>query len=158
MKSKELKTKTSHADSLTLTHLSLTQSMHQHHSRLNAHALCSHASPLALSWRGIVLTSLHELHSGGYAYRLAPADAPLTEETFRKMALDFVGPSTLRWDGNRSTDLKFDTKQRGWETSVGTMPAGSTWRKNPIPSGLWQREGPTFDPGPVPRTLHLLVC
>jgi len=85
-------------------------------------------------------------HGGGYAYRLAPANAPLTEETFRKIPLDFVGPSTLRWDGNKSTDLKFDTKLKGWETSVGTMPAGSTWRKNPIPSGLWQREGPTFEP------------
>eukprot|EP00656_Telonema_subtile_P001283 TRINITY_DN10590_c0_g4_i1.p1 TRINITY_DN10590_c0_g4~~TRINITY_DN10590_c0_g4_i1.p1 ORF type:complete len:434 (+),score=70.86 TRINITY_DN10590_c0_g4_i1:45-1346(+) len=85
-------------------------------------------------------------HGGGYAYRLAPADGPLTEESFRKMALDFVGKSTLRWDSNKSTDIQFDTKLKGWETNQGTTPAGSTWRKNPIPSGLWQREGPTFDP------------
>ena len=98
----------------------------------------------------------HELHSGGYAYRLAPANSPLTEETFRKIPLDFVGPSTLRWDGNKSTDLKFDTKLKGWETSVGTMPAGSTWRKNPIPSGLWQREGPTFEPGDSPTCIALV--
>merc|ERR1711964_482840 len=30
-------------------------------------------------------------HGGGYAFRLAPADAPLTEEAFRRMPLDFVG-------------------------------------------------------------------
>ena len=36
-------------------------------------------------------------HGGGYAYRMAPADGPLTEETFGKMPLDFVGNSILRW-------------------------------------------------------------
>jgi hypothetical protein len=35
-------------------------------------------------------------HGGGYAYRLAPADGPLTEEAFRQIPLDFVGNSTLR--------------------------------------------------------------
>ena len=35
-------------------------------------------------------------HGGGYAYRLAPADEPLVEATFQKMALDFVGNSILR--------------------------------------------------------------
>ena len=38
-------------------------------------------------------------HGGGYSYRMAPADGPLTEASFGKMALDFVGNSTLRWDG-----------------------------------------------------------
>jgi len=81
-------------------------------------------------------------HGGGYAYRLAPAHAPLTEETFREMPLDFVGKSILRWDGDKSTQLEFD----GWRVSEGTMPAGSMWSKNPIPSGLWWREGPGFEP------------
>ena len=36
-------------------------------------------------------------HGGGYAYRMAPADGPLTEETFGKMPLDFVGNSILRY-------------------------------------------------------------
>jgi len=85
-------------------------------------------------------------HGGGYAYRLAPADEPLTEETFRKLPLDFVGNSILRWGGDRSSQVEFNTTEKGWETNVGTIPEGSTWRKNPIPSGLWQREGPTFEP------------
>lgn len=85
-------------------------------------------------------------HGGGYAYRLAPADAPLTENTFRKLPLAFDGPSALRWDGDRAADMRFDSAARGWQVSTGTVPAGSSWRKNPIPSGLWEREGPTFRP------------
>lgn len=85
-------------------------------------------------------------HGGGYAYRLAPADGPLTEEEFQKIPLDFVGNSIFRWDGDRTTELEFNTTERGWETNVGTVPAGSTWRKVPIPTVLWAREGPSFDP------------
>merc|ERR1712224_406863 len=85
-------------------------------------------------------------HGGGYAYRLASAGAPLTEEAFRQTPLDFVGPSILRWDGNKTSQLEFEPNKLGWETNQGTIPKGSTWRKNPIPSGLWQREGATFDP------------
>ena len=54
-------------------------------------------------------------HGGGYAYRLAPADAPLTENTFRKLPLAFDGPSALRWDGDRATDMRFDSAARGWQ-------------------------------------------
>merc|ERR1719440_1107481 len=50
-------------------------------------------------------------HGGGYAYRLAPANSALTEETFQKMPLDFVGPSILRWGGNRTSQLEFDPKK-----------------------------------------------
>ena len=85
-------------------------------------------------------------HGGGYAYRLAPAGGPLTEETFGRTPLDFEGRSALRWDGDASTQLEFDTAARGWEVREGTVPAGSAWRKNPIPSGLWAREGPQFAP------------
>lgn len=85
-------------------------------------------------------------HGGGYAYRLAPADGPLTEEVFRKMPLDFVGLSIFRWDGNVSSQVEFDTQKLGWETREGTTPKGSMWRKNPIPSGIWNREGSTFEP------------
>ena len=88
-------------------------------------------------------------HGGGYAYRLAPADDPLTEETFRKMPLDFVGKSILRWGGDKSTQLEFDSLAKGWQTSVGTTPKGSMWRKFPIPTVLWQREGPVHSP-PAP--------
>jgi len=83
-------------------------------------------------------------HGGGYAYRLAPADAPLTEETFRKLPLDMVGPSILRWGGDRSTQLEFN----GTRVSTGTVPEGSMWARSPIPRGAdqWEQEGPAFEP------------
>jgi len=77
---------------------------------------------------------------------LANANGPLTEEEFRKIPLDFDGNSILRWDGEKSTQLEFNTTEKGWETNVGTIPKGSTWRKNPIPTILWYREGPSFEP------------
>ena len=48
-------------------------------------------------------------HGGGYAYRLAPLDSPLDEVTFAKMPLDFVGESILRWGGDHSTQLPFNS-------------------------------------------------
>jgi len=55
-----------------------------------------------------------------------------------------VGQSALRWDGNVDTQLWFNATR----VSVGTVPAGSTWAKNPIPRGPWgwRRSGPAFEP------------
>ena len=66
-------------------------------------------------------------HGGGYAYRLAPADGPLTEESFQRGPLDFVGNSILRWDGDKSTQLAFNATR----ITEGTFPKGSQWTKNP---------------------------
>ena len=86
-------------------------------------------------------------HGGGYQYRIAPiTNEPLTEELFQKTALEYDGVSYLRWDGNVKTQLAYNTTELGWETNVGTLPIDSMWRKNPIPSGLWEREGPSFNP------------
>ena len=76
-----------------------------------------------------VTWSIEANHAGGYLYRLAPADGPLTEAAFRKMPLDFVGNSALRWDGDKGGQLEFDAAAKGWETNVGTTPVGSYWRK-----------------------------
>ena len=85
-------------------------------------------------------------HGGGYAYRLCPAGEPLTEACFRRTPLDFVGNSALRWGGDVATQLEFNASDRGWETTAGTTPAGSMWRKNPVPATLWSREGANFEP------------
>ena len=92
--------------------------------------------------------TLRANHGGGYNYRLAPLGAPLTEATFNKIPLDFVGPSILRWDRNESSQLAFNTTERGWDTRVGTTPPNSMWRKNPIPHIInqWDQGGPAFDP------------
>jgi len=83
-------------------------------------------------------------HGGGYSYRLAPVDSDLSEATFQKMPLDFVGPSILRWDGDKTTEHAFDA----FQVSEGTSPLGSTWRKNPIPPAPWEwpRKGASFEP------------
>ena len=66
---------------------------------------------------------------------------------FRKTPLDFAnGNSTLRWGGDKSTQLEFSSVERGWQVSVGTVPAGSTWRKFPLPTIRWWFEGPSFEP------------
>jgi hypothetical protein len=66
--------------------------------------------------------------------------------TAGKNPLDFVGLSALRWDGDKAMEETFNTTEKGWETNRGTVPEGSTWRKVPIPSGIWTREGPQFEP------------
>ena len=58
---------------------------------------------------------------------MAPADGPLNEESFRKLPLDMVGNSILRWGGNHSTQLEFNCTEKGWETNEGTVPEGSIW-------------------------------
>ena len=76
--------------------------------------------------------------------RLAPLGTPLTEETFRKIPLGFVGPSILRWDRDAATQLAFNGTARGWDTRVGA----ASWRKNPIPHivNQWDEGGPAFEP------------
>jgi len=88
--------------------------------------------------------ALSAQHGGGYAYRLAPADAPLTEETFRKMPVDMVGSGILRWGGDKSTQLEFNATR----VTTGTVPKGSMWAKSPIPRGAdqWEQEGPAYLP------------
>lgn len=83
-------------------------------------------------------------HGGGYSYRLAPADEPLNEDNFNKLPLHAVGPSVLRWDGDKTTQVEFNATR----ITVGTHPAGSQWTKNPLPGPpmLWMREGPSFEP------------
>ena len=43
------------------------------------------------------------------------------------MPLSAVGPSILRWDGDKSTQLAFNATR----ITQGTFPAGSQWTKNP---------------------------
>ena len=75
-------------------------------------------------------------HGGGYQYRIAPADGPLTEESFGKIPLPFVGKQSLRWGGgsaNGGSEISFD----GTYVSEDTVPKGSAWVVNPIPRNDW---------------------
>jgi len=73
--------------------------------------------------------TLQANHGGGYSYRLCPLGEDLTEECFKKIPLDFVGPSVFRWGGRGGATHSFDAVT----VSNGTSPEGSMWRKNPIP-------------------------
>jgi hypothetical protein len=73
-------------------------------------------------------------HGGGYSYRLCPAGEPITEACFKRHQLDFVGDKS--WiQGGFGMDVD-DRKEFDAITVSGdrTVPAGSQWRKNSIPS------------------------
>ena len=88
------------------------------------------------------------------SYRLCPASRELTEECFFQRPLRFVGNSSLRWGGAGGKRLYFNSSALGWETNVGTLPPGSSWRKNPLPraparGGVdwgWENFGASFEP------------
>lgn len=44
--------------------------------------------------------------------------------------------------------LYFNSTEKGWEVNVGTVPAGSMWRKIPIPRTVneWNMYGASFEP------------
>ena len=60
-------------------------------------------------------------HGGGYQYRLAPADGPLTEAVFQKLPLKFAAGAKLRHNDGT------ETLYRPTYVTVGTSPVGSTW-------------------------------
>lgn len=69
-------------------------------------------------------------HGGGYAYRLCPKGEPLTEECFQAHPLEFSGDKhTIVYNDGSVAPFEINAT----ELSVGTLPAGSTWRRNPIP-------------------------
>ena len=74
--------------------------------------------------------ALYVNHGGGYAYRLCPQSEALTEACFQLRPLAFVGDSTtVRYtDGRGELTIGADT------VTAGTHPAGSSWRRNPIPA------------------------
>ena len=48
------------------------------------------------------------------------------------MPLNFVGNSSLRWDGIGGEQLLFNATEKGWEvTGDAVFPTNSVWRKNP---------------------------
>jgi len=76
--------------------------------------------------------SIYANHGGGYSYRLCKRDgtAAATEECYQRTPLEFATDTTtiVYVDGSRAPFTINATT-----TSAGTWPAGSQWRKNPIP-------------------------
>ena len=69
-------------------------------------------------------------HGGGYVYSLCPANEALTEECFRRTTLAFVGDHhAIRYMDNH-TEFQIPAL----DVNEGTRPAGSAWRRHPIPA------------------------
>ena len=78
---------------------------------------------------------------------MCPANSPaLDEACFQATPLAFAdGTSMLRWGGEGSgRSLRFNAT----DVSVGTLPAGSTWRRSPLPRGPWDWR--QYGPSPLP--------
>lgn len=70
-------------------------------------------------------------HGGGYAVRLCPISADMTEDCFQSHHLPFAGDSSwIQFNRNPSNR----TEIRANRTTQGTNPTGSQWTKVPIPS------------------------
>lgn len=90
-------------------------------------------------------------HGGGYTYRLCPAGG-LTEECFQRTPLPFVGDTTDIIDG----DGKVLHTIKATRTTVGTVPEGSMWTKNPIPMSTRNFPPPEGGYTGAPTSVNLL--
>lgn len=91
-------------------------------------------------------------HGGGYQYRLCPKDQELTEECFQRNPIPFGGLQQLQFKGDHAAHTINATY-----VSSGTIPAGSTWVKNPIPIDPSDfdppcQENDPYYPRPVPES------
>jgi len=72
-------------------------------------------------------------HGGGYQYRLCPANEKTTEKCFQAHPLDFVGEKQWIQYGH-GKDVSNRTEIPAVTVSGDkVVPAGSMWRRNPIP-------------------------
>jgi len=107
------------------------------HAKLGDHGTAVlPAHPTGVSWKAgmeyEVSWTIEANHAGGYLYRLARADGPLTEEEFQKTPLEFVGQQGFRWGGGPKNGGS-EHFYNGTYLSEGTVPAGSRWSLNPVP-------------------------
>ena len=68
---------------------------------------------------------------GGYQYRLCKKGQPMTETCFQKGALEFATQTTtIRYTDGSAPELTIPAV----DVKEGVVPAGSTWRRDPIPA------------------------
>eukprot|EP00658_Telonema_sp_P-2_P015694 TRINITY_DN1605_c0_g1_i6.p1 TRINITY_DN1605_c0_g1~~TRINITY_DN1605_c0_g1_i6.p1 ORF type:complete len:408 (+),score=45.21 TRINITY_DN1605_c0_g1_i6:77-1300(+) len=69
-------------------------------------------------------------HGGGYSWRLCPSGSEISEECFQKTPLAFSQPKQSWVAYKNGTRLPIPSRT----VTQGTMPEGSEWKTNPIPS------------------------
>jgi len=95
------------------------------------------ATALSLRKRWVAGTSVEVAfaltanHGGGYQYRLCPSGGDQTEQCFQNTPLEFHGNTTWVQVADRSSTRVATAAVRVTE---GTVPAGSTWARNPLPN------------------------
>jgi len=78
--------------------------------------------------------SIRANHGGGYQYRLCPKGQKLDEACFTKIPLGFAsGVHKLTYSNSTNPETSETWEIPGQFVSVGTLPAGSTWARNPLP-------------------------
>eukprot|EP01062_Namystynia_karyoxenos_P029311 TRINITY_DN2204_c0_g1_i1.p2 TRINITY_DN2204_c0_g1~~TRINITY_DN2204_c0_g1_i1.p2 ORF type:complete len:478 (+),score=132.39 TRINITY_DN2204_c0_g1_i1:90-1436(+) len=92
-----------------------------------------------------VAWGIYANHGGGYQYRLCPAGEKLTEECFRKHPLEFADPGQQWLQFGAGMDTANRSSITAQRVSTGTVPAGSTWTKNPIPACMIPVAGGAFN-------------
>jgi len=107
-------------------------------------------APTGIVWkRGEVVTtswSIRANHGGGYQYRLCPVSEEATEKCFFRNPLEFATAThTLTYSNSSNPTHAESWKVNATLVSVGTLPEGSTWARNPLP---YSNSGtaPMFDP------------
>ena len=75
--------------------------------------------------------SLWSNHGGGYIYRLCPKSEAPTESCFEANLLEWAqNTTTVRSPYGDFGDFEIPAR----DVRVGTFPAGSAWRRNPVPA------------------------
>jgi len=90
--------------------------------------------------------SIRANHGGGYQYRLCPTSQEPTEECFFRTPLEFASKvHTLEYSNSTNPVKTEKWTINGTYVNQGTLPAGSTWARNPLP---YSNSGspPEFDP------------
>ena len=85
--------------------------------------------------------------------QLCPAARTLDEACFQATPVPFASTtSTLRWGGIGGRAHRFAAT----DVSDGTLPVGSTWRKDPLPRGPW--DWLMYGPSPLPVCDEPAAC
>ena len=112
--------------------------------------------PTGTVWRrggeATVSWNVRNNHGGGYQYRVCPAEEKPSEECFQRHPLPFMRDRQAILLAN-GTALPIP----GTFVDVGTLPAGSTWAKNPLPRNDFNDTRQGFTPPPAALILRSLV-
>jgi hypothetical protein len=79
----------------------------------------------------LVLVCVAATDGGGYQYRFCKKGQPMTEACFQQGVLEFATKTTtIRYTDGSAPEFSIPSM----DVTEGVVPAGSTWRRDPIPA------------------------